>query len=79
MARASSQRVLLIGDTDRHIQSAVARALPGAQIRSTTSIFDGIAELAESGRAAANDPNSGPEPPNPWAAAPKRLCGRCAN
>ncbi|MGA2230644.1 MAG: diguanylate cyclase [Tepidisphaeraceae bacterium] len=62
MLKANSQRVLLIGDADRQMQSAVARAIPGAQIRSATSIFDGIAELVESGKGpGGNDANSGGE------------------
>jgi len=41
----TQQRVLLIGDADRQIYSAVSQALPTAQVRSVATIFDGLAEL----------------------------------
>lgn len=41
-----AERILLIGDTDRQIHSAVMKVLPSAQITSIGGVFDGIAELA---------------------------------
>src|SRR5215218_4236341 len=46
--RPSNERILLIGDLDRHIHTAVMRVLPGAQVTSVAGMFDGIAELANS-------------------------------
>ena len=46
MHRAAFDRVLLIGDTDRHVQAAVRDALPMSQVVSVANMFDGIAELA---------------------------------
>jgi GGDEF domain-containing protein len=46
MPRQSSERVLLIGDSQREFQSAIAQALPGAQITSVDTVFDGIGELS---------------------------------
>ncbi|MGD0388119.1 MAG: GGDEF domain-containing protein [Tepidisphaeraceae bacterium] len=46
MVRASQERVLLIGDVDRQMYSTVTQAMPNAQVKSVTSLFDGIAELS---------------------------------
>jgi GGDEF domain-containing protein len=46
MHRPALDRVLLIGDGDRHVQAAVRDALPMTQVVSATNVFDGIAELA---------------------------------
>ncbi len=45
MVRLAQERVLLIGDAQRDVQSALAQAMPGAQITSVATVFDGIAEL----------------------------------
>jgi two-component system, cell cycle response regulator len=44
--KLAHERILVIGDTDRQIQSAVMRVLPGAQVVGINGVFDGIAELA---------------------------------
>ncbi|HEY2585170.1 MAG TPA: GGDEF domain-containing protein [Tepidisphaeraceae bacterium] len=46
MVRLLHERVLLIGDAQRDVQSALAEALPGAQVTSVPTLFDGIAELS---------------------------------
>ena len=46
MVRLLHERVLLIGDAQREVQSALAEALPGAQVTSVATLFDGIAELS---------------------------------
>jgi diguanylate cyclase (GGDEF)-like protein len=46
MIRLTSQRVLLIGDSDRQVQGALAQAAPGAQVTSCSNYFEGIAELS---------------------------------
>ncbi|MDB5302678.1 MAG: hypothetical protein JWM97_227 [Phycisphaerales bacterium] len=46
MVRLTHERVLLIGDVQLQLQSALAEALPGAQVTSVATVFDGIAELA---------------------------------
>lgn len=46
MTRMSSERVLVIGDSRHEVQSALASAMPAAQVTSVESWFDGIAELA---------------------------------
>jgi two-component system cell cycle response regulator len=40
------ERVLLIGDAQRDVQSALMQAVPGAQVTSVPTLFDGIAELS---------------------------------
>lgn len=45
MVRLAPERVLLIGDTQRQMQSALSQALPGASVTSVPTIFDGISEL----------------------------------
>lgn len=45
MVRLAQERVLLIGDAQRDVQSALTQAMPGAQITSVATVFDGIAEL----------------------------------
>jgi hypothetical protein len=45
MVRLAQERVLLIGDSYRQVHSALAQALPGAQVTSVASHFDGVAEL----------------------------------
>jgi GGDEF domain-containing protein/DNA-binding response OmpR family regulator len=46
MLRLASERLLLIGDTRRELQRALAEAAPGARLTSVETLFDGIAELA---------------------------------
>ncbi|HZK80551.1 MAG TPA: hypothetical protein VFC46_05770, partial [Humisphaera sp.] len=46
MVRMAPERVLLIGDSTRQFQSALAQAIPGAQITSVATFFDGIGELS---------------------------------
>jgi len=46
MPRQTSERVLLIGDTQRQMHAALSQALPGAQVTSVANMFDGLAELA---------------------------------
>jgi GGDEF domain-containing protein len=46
MVGLGQERILLIGDGDRQMGSAIARALPGAQVTSVPDYFDGIAEFA---------------------------------
>ncbi|HYO07703.1 MAG TPA: GGDEF domain-containing protein [Tepidisphaeraceae bacterium] len=46
MSHFPSEQVLLIGDADRAVQSALAQALPTASVTSVPNYFDGIAELA---------------------------------
>ena len=45
MIRMVPERLLLIGDVHRQVQSAVAQALPTTHITSVASIFEGIGEL----------------------------------
>ncbi len=45
MVRFAQERVLLIGDPYRQVQAALTEALPGAQVTSVPSFFDGVAEL----------------------------------
>jgi len=47
MVSLSQERVLLIGDSDRQVFTAVAQAMPAAQVRSVATLFDGIAELSQ--------------------------------
>ena len=46
MVRLSHERVLLVGDTDHHVESALAHAVPDAKVTSVASWFDAIAELS---------------------------------
>ena len=46
MVRFAHERILLIGDISREVQSALAQAAPGAQITAVTGMFDAIAELS---------------------------------
>ena len=46
MVRMTPERILLIGDSDRQVQSALSQAMPAAQVTAVDSYFDGIAELA---------------------------------
>lgn len=46
MARFSHEHVLLVGDLNREVQSALSQALPGAQLTAVGSMFDAIAELS---------------------------------
>jgi two-component system, cell cycle response regulator len=46
MVRLSHERVLLIGDGDRQVFTALSQALPTAQVRSVSTLFDAIAELS---------------------------------
>src|SRR3954463_4905469 len=45
MLRPGFERVLLIGDSDRQVQGALVQGVPGAQVTSVATVFDGIAEL----------------------------------
>jgi GGDEF domain-containing protein len=40
------ERVLLIGDAQRDVQTALMQAIPGAQVTSVPTLFDGIAQLS---------------------------------
>src|SRR4051812_24463310 len=42
----ASEKILLIGDMDRQLHSALAQVLPSAQLTSVPSYFDAIADLA---------------------------------
>jgi GGDEF domain-containing protein len=42
----TNERILLIGDMDRQIQTALMQATPGAHVTSVNNYFDGIAELS---------------------------------
>src|SRR5687768_12035842 len=46
MVRLGPERVLLIGDPQRSVQSALAQAMPAAQITSDPNYFEAIAEPA---------------------------------
>jgi GGDEF domain-containing protein len=46
MVLPTVEHVLVIGDTDRQISSALLQALPSAKVTSVASLFDGIAELS---------------------------------
>src|SRR3954468_16897667 len=46
MVRLTQERVLLIGDAKRDVQTAILQAAPGAQVTTVATVFDGIAELA---------------------------------
>ncbi|HTW94532.1 MAG TPA: hypothetical protein VMD30_07055, partial [Tepidisphaeraceae bacterium] len=46
MVRLFQERILLIGDDQRRLESAVLQAAPEAAVRSVATIFDGIAELS---------------------------------
>lgn len=46
MVRLVHQRVLLIGDPQREVHGALLQALPGVQVTTASTVFDGIAELA---------------------------------
>jgi two-component system cell cycle response regulator len=46
MSRLNSEKILLIGDTQRDLQAAVLMARPGVQVVGVINFFDGIAELA---------------------------------
>jgi GGDEF domain-containing protein len=45
MSLAAPEGILLIGDTDRHVQSALAQAMPAVQVTCVPNPFDGVAEL----------------------------------
>jgi len=47
--RTTRENILLIGDTGETLRSALASALPAADITSVPTVFDGIAELAVDG------------------------------
>lgn len=49
MARVSSERILLIGDARQALGSALLDALPGADVTSVPTVFDGIAALSTAG------------------------------
>jgi GGDEF domain-containing protein len=46
MVRLSPERVLIVADADREVQSAVESAAPAAQVVSVANVFDAVAELA---------------------------------
>lgn len=46
MSAGVLENVLVIGDSDRQMQGALAQALPGARVTAVASYFDGIAELS---------------------------------
>jgi len=48
MPRIANEHILVIGDTQRDVQSALMQAMPGAQVTSVPNVFDGIAELNNS-------------------------------
>src|SRR5947209_647375 len=45
MVRMTSERILLIGDTQHLVQTALVQAMPAAQVVAVANYFDGIAEL----------------------------------
>lgn len=46
MVRRSIDRILLIGDTQRQVEAAVAQAVPSMEITHADNYFDGLAELS---------------------------------
>src|SRR5688500_18803882 len=46
MVRLAPERVLVIGDSQRQVQSALLQAVPGAQVTEVATFFDAIAELS---------------------------------
>jgi len=42
----SREKILLIGDSDRQLQTALSKGVPSAQVRSVDGIFEGIHELS---------------------------------
>ena len=46
MSRLGPERVLLIGDSQKSLQGALAQAMPAAHVTSVPDYFEGIAELA---------------------------------
>jgi GGDEF domain-containing protein len=46
MVRPIQERVLVIGDGDHQVYSALTQAIPAAQVRAVQTIFDAIAELS---------------------------------
>jgi len=46
MLRGVPERVLVVGDLDHQVQSALASAVPGAQVTAVPNWFDAIAELS---------------------------------
>jgi len=46
MVRPVNERILVIGDSQRELQSAVLEALPGSVITHVPTLFDGLAELS---------------------------------
>jgi GGDEF domain-containing protein len=45
MVRMTNERILLIGDAQRQVQTAVVQAMPAAQVVAVSNYFDAIAEL----------------------------------
>lgn len=45
MVRLTHERILLIGDHERELQTALGAALPSAAVTTAASVFDGLAEL----------------------------------
>lgn len=46
MVSLATERILLVGDSDRHVHACLTQALPMAQVTAVPTIFDAIAELA---------------------------------
>src|SRR5687767_7549723 len=46
MVRLGPERVLLIGDSQRNLQSALLQAMPAAHITAVPNYFEAIAELS---------------------------------
>jgi two-component system cell cycle response regulator len=46
MSRPALENVLVIGDSDHQVQSALAQALPDANVTAVANYFDGIAEMS---------------------------------
>ena len=49
MLSLEQEHILLIGDRDRSVHAALAQVLPGAEVHSVPSYFDGLAELVNGG------------------------------
>src|SRR5947208_7909698 len=46
MVRIGPERVLLVGDSEKNLQGALAQAMPGARVTAVSDYFEAIAELA---------------------------------
>lgn len=73
----TGERILLIGDRDRQVHSAVETALPEARITRAATVFDGIAELhAQPFSAVISSAEPIERRPEPAVAAMRQLIGR---